>query len=94
MTTLQSILRTKTWRTRAILFALALAALVFAMGTSSVGAAGLMGAFDLIETPAAQNQTAQGACSDTPTTPVCKEVCFVTMEGHIIPQGDFRCTPP
>lgn len=60
---------------------------------SQAGALEPMGAYDLLITPASIIRTLAGDCANNLTNPVCKEVCLVTMEGHIIPQNRFLCTP-
>ncbi len=56
-------------------------------------AAGPMGAYEIVVTPAAAARTALGECSDLPIPSICGETCLITMEGVIIPQGIFHCIP-
>lgn len=79
-------------KTRSTIIAIVALALV-STGLLVTAAQGTKGELELIETPAAVAQTLAGACASTPSTPVCKEVCMVTIEGHILPQGQFVCTP-
>lgn len=57
-------------------------------------AAGPQGDLSFVSTPRAISQQNAGYC-DRPGAagPVCKEICLQTMDGHILPQGDFVCLP-
>ena len=53
------------------------------------------GAFEWVYTVQAQARTAAGECFDPNASvqDVCVQLCIVTMDGHILPQDEFRCMP-
>ena len=83
-------------RSKTVNFSVALLLLVAGIGVwapSVIAALGEPGQGDyvLVVTPAAAARTAANDCPE-PSTPVCKEICLSTTDGHTIPQNRFVCT--
>lgn len=91
-----SLIRTKTsspkmLRVTLLLLALLITGLVgqslFALGP------GPNGGYSFELTTEAANRTAQGECyvAGAAVQKVCVQLCFLTTDGHVIPQNEFMC---
>ena len=79
---------------RSLLFVAALASLAFLVfQISAVGMPPGGSSYDWVFTDEAQTRTAAGECYDPNATvqEICVEMCLISQEGHILPQGEFRC---
>ena len=79
---------------RPLLLIAALVSLAFlVLQISAVGMPPGGSSYDWVFTDEAQTRTAAGECYDPNATvqEICVEMCLISQEGHVVPQGEFRC---
>ena len=77
---------------RRILISLGLVFVLVLLATTAAGYTGTTEGMSWIITPEAAARTESGECVDIIGT-VCKELCMLTAEGGLDPQGSFSCLP-